>query len=166
MRAKLVYCPAMAHLSESIEVDAAPEAVYALVSDLPRMGAWSPECTGVTWRGDVRRPVEGARFVGHNRSGRLRWSTFGSIVVAEAGRRFAFEVTFGPVKVARWEYLFERAPSGCTVTEEWTDRRPVPMRRLMDAAVGSRERANRRGMQATLAALKAEAEHQAQAVSA
>ena len=156
----------MAHLSESLEVDAAPEAVYELVSDLPRMGSWSPECTGITWRGDVRRPVGGARFVGHNRSGRLRWSTFGEVVAAEPGRRFAFEVTVGPVRVARWEYLFDTTASGCTATEEWTDRRPALMRKLMDAAVGSREKANRRGMQATLAALKTEAERQAQAASA
>jgi len=152
----------MARLSESIEVDAAPEAVYALVSDLPRMGSWSPECTGVTWRGDVRRPVEGARFVGHNRSGRLRWSTFGRVVVAEPGRHLAFEVTFGPVKVARWEYQFVPTATGCTVTEQWTDRRPAPLRRLLDAAMGSREQANRRGMQATLAALKGAAERRAQ----
>ncbi len=156
----------MAHLSESVEVDAAPEVVYALVSDLPRMGSWSPECTGVTWRGDVRQPVEGARFVGHNRSGRLRWSTFGEVVAAEPGRRLAFEVTVGPVKVARWEYLFEGTSSGCTATERWTDRRPAVMRRLMDLAMGSREQANRRGIQATLAALKAEAERQAESASA
>jgi hypothetical protein len=156
----------MAALSESVEVDAAPEAVYALVSDLPRMGSWSPECTGVTWRGDVRTPGVGARFVGHNRSGRLRWSTFGQIVAAEPGRRFAFEVTLGPVKVARWEYVFEGNASGCTVTEQWTDRRPAPVRRMMDAAMGSRERANRRGMQKTLTALKAAAERQAEDASA
>jgi len=150
----------VAHLSESVEVGAAPEAVYALVSDLPRMGAWSPECTGVTWRGSARAAVEGARFVGHNRSGRLRWSTNGSVVVAEPGRRLAFEVTVGPVKVARWEYLFEATASGCTVTEQWTDRRPSPVRGLLDAVLGSREQANRRGIRATLAALKTEAEHQ------
>jgi hypothetical protein len=156
----------MAHLSESVEVDAAPEAVYALVSDLRRMGSWSPECTGVTWRGSAPEPVEGARFVGHNRSGRLRWSTFGEVVAADPGRRFAFEVTVGPVRVARWEYLFEATASGCTVTEQWTDRRPAPMRRLMDTLLGSREQANRRGIQATLAALKAEAERQGQTARA
>src|SRR5688572_12451844 len=36
--------------SESIEVAAAPATVYALITDLPRMGEWSPECTRVTWR--------------------------------------------------------------------------------------------------------------------
>jgi hypothetical protein len=148
----------MPDLTDSIEVAASPDAVYNLLSDLPRMGCWSPECTGVTWRGRLRAPVEGARFIGHNRRGVLRWSTFGEVVRAEPGRAFAFEVTLGPVKVARWEYLVDATPTGCTVTERWTDRRPRPVRMLLDSAMGSRERANVRGMRATLEALKAEAE--------
>jgi hypothetical protein len=154
----------MAHHSESVQVAAEPEAVYALVRDLPRMGSWSPECTGVTWRGQVRAPVQGARFVGHNRCGRVRWSTFGEVVAAEPPRRFAFEVTLGPVRVARWEYTVQRTDSGCTVTEQWTDRRPTAVRLLLDAAMGSRERANVRGMRATLQALKAEAERVARPI--
>jgi hypothetical protein len=31
------------HREASIEINASPDAVYALVSDLPRMGEWSPE---------------------------------------------------------------------------------------------------------------------------
>jgi hypothetical protein len=150
----------MADLTDSIHVAAGPGEVYALVSDLPRMGCWSPECTGVTWRGKTRAPVEGARFIGHNRRGKVRWSTFGEVVAAEEGRRFAFEVTLGPVPVARWEYTLDADGSGCTVTEQWTDRRPGPVRRLLDATMGSRERANIRGMRATLEALKTEAERE------
>ena len=30
------------HREASIEINASPETVYALVSDLPRMGEWSP----------------------------------------------------------------------------------------------------------------------------
>jgi hypothetical protein len=148
----------MADLTDSIEIAAEPAAVYALVSDLPRMGSWSPECTGITWRGTPRSPVEGARFIGHNRSGRVRWSTFGQVVAADPGRTFAFEVTLGPVKVARWEYSFDATDAGCTVTECWTDRRPGPVRTLVDATMGSRERANVHGMRKTLEALRAEAE--------
>ncbi|MDQ4086284.1 MAG: SRPBCC family protein [Actinomycetota bacterium] len=154
----------MAHLTESVHVAAEPEAVYALISDLPRMGSWSPECTGITWRGQVRAPVEGARFLGHNRRGAARWSTFGEVVAAEPARRFAFEVTLGPVRVARWEYTIEADDSGCTVSERWTDRRPAPVRLLLDATMGSRERANLRGMRATLQALKAEAERLARPI--
>ena len=40
-----------------------------MVSDLPRIGEWSPECEGVTWEGDVTVPVESTTFVGHNAVG-------------------------------------------------------------------------------------------------
>ena len=158
------YSGAMPDLTDTIEVAASPEAVYNLLSDLPRMGCWSPECTGITWRGQLRAPVEGARFVGHNRRGRLRWSTFGEVVRAEPGRAFAFEITVGPAKVARWEYLVAETPGGCTVTEQWTDRRAAPVRLLLDTAMGPRERANARGMRHTLQAIKAEAERVARPI--
>jgi hypothetical protein len=88
----------------------------------------------------------------------VRWSTFGEVVAAEPGRAFAFEITVGPVKVARWEYAIDATERGCTVTERWTDRRPGWARWLLDAAMGSREQANIRGMRATLEALRREAE--------
>jgi Polyketide cyclase / dehydrase and lipid transport len=163
-RRPVPYCDAMPDLTDSIEVAASPEAAYSLLSDLPRMGSWSPECTGVTWWGRLRAPVQGARFIGHNRRGKVRWATFGEVVRAEPGRAFAFEVTLGPLRVARWEYLIEPTPTGCTVTEQWTDRRPGPVRLLLDATMGSRERANARGMRATLEAVKAEAERVAEPI--
>jgi len=148
----------MSDLTDSVEIAAEPAAVYALISDLPRMGSWSPECTGITWRGPVRSPETGARFIGHNRRGRVCWSTFGEVVTADPGRALAFEITVGPVKVARWEYAIDASDRGCTVTERWTDRRPRVARRVLDAAMGSREQTNIRGMRATLEALRDEAE--------
>ena len=38
------------HREASIEINASPEAVYDLVSDLPRMGEWSPENIGGEWQ--------------------------------------------------------------------------------------------------------------------
>ncbi|HWL98359.1 MAG TPA: SRPBCC family protein [Nocardioidaceae bacterium] len=148
----------MSDLTDSVEIAAEPAAIYALISDLPRMGSWSPECTGITWRGPVRSPEAGARFIGHNRRGKVCWSTFGEVVTADPGRTFAFEITVGPVKVARWEYAIDASERGCTVTERWTDRRPRVARRVLDAAMGSREQTNIRGMRATLEALRDEAE--------
>ena len=36
----------------SVHVAAPPEVVWATVSDVTRMGEWSPEATGATWKGD------------------------------------------------------------------------------------------------------------------
>ena len=61
------------HREASIEINASPEAVYDLVSDLPRMGEWSPENTGGEWQGGGRGQV-GDRFTGQNRAGEFTWS--------------------------------------------------------------------------------------------
>ena len=74
-------------------IDADPDALYGMVSDLPRMGEWSPECERVDWEGDVTGPVAGTTFVGHNAVGpgrRIRWSRHGTVLVADPGREFAF----------------------------------------------------------------------------
>jgi len=151
----------MADLSESRTVAAPADLVYGLVADLPRMGEWSPECERVTWRGGATCAAAGAQFIGHNKAGAVRWMTQGEVVVAEPGRHLAFEITFGPLKIARWAYVIapgDADPSSCTVTEEWTDRRPGWYRGPADRALGSRLKINRRGMVETLANIKVAAE--------
>jgi uncharacterized protein YndB with AHSA1/START domain len=36
--------------------------VYAAVTDMTRIGEWSPECTSCRWLGDATGPVVGAEF--------------------------------------------------------------------------------------------------------
>jgi Polyketide cyclase / dehydrase and lipid transport len=55
------------HREASIEIHASPEALYDLISDLPRMGEWSPENIGGEWLGGGSGKV-GDRFIGHNRT--------------------------------------------------------------------------------------------------
>lgn len=74
----------------STHVDAPPEAVWALVSDITRMGEWSPECRGGAWL-DGGGPEKGARFKGNNKV-RLPWSTKSTVTEAEPGEVFAFHV--------------------------------------------------------------------------
>jgi len=151
----------MADLRESLAVSAPADAVYDLVADLPRMGEWSPECERVTWRGGATSAAKGAQFLGYNRAGSIRWMTQGDVVTAESGRHLAFEIHFGPLNIARWEYFIvpdDADPSSCTVVEEWTDRRPGWYAASADKAFGSRAKTNHRGMQETLANLKLAAE--------
>jgi uncharacterized protein YndB with AHSA1/START domain len=50
----------------ALTVDLARGRLWDLVTDVTRVGDWSPECTGADWLGTaVARP--GARFEGHNR---------------------------------------------------------------------------------------------------
>jgi hypothetical protein len=140
------------------EIEATPEAVWAAVSDVTRMGEWSPECTGGAWRaGGPAEPVVGARFQGHNAKGGRRWSTVCEVVEAESGRAFAWEVSWG-VPIARWGFvLTPGAVEGTTVVEQtWQDRRNPVVAWLTETALRTGRRAswNERTMERTLAALK------------
>ncbi|MHB1474827.1 MAG: SRPBCC family protein [Dermatophilaceae bacterium] len=151
----------MPDVRESLAVSAPADAVYDLVADLPRMGEWSPECERVTWRGGATYAMKGAKFLGYNRAGSIRWMTQGEVVTAESGRHLAFEIRFGPLSIARWEYFIipdDADPSSCTVVEEWTDRRPGWYAASADKAFGPRAKINQRGMEKTLANLKLAAE--------
>ncbi|MFK4086413.1 SRPBCC family protein [Kribbella sp. NPDC020789] len=149
----------MPDLTETITVAAPAATLYDLVSDLPRMGEWSPECTGVTWNSGTPGPAVGARFVGRNRVGSARWMTQGRVLAADPGREFTFEIFFGPVQVALWSYEFTPTADGCEVAESWTDRRPLLVKLPSQAAFGRRSDINRRNMRITLDRLKAAAEN-------
>src|SRR5438105_289553 len=76
----------------TIQIQAPPEKVYAMLSDVTRMGEWSPECAKAEWIEGATGPVSGARFKGSNKKGILRWSTKPTVKVADPGREFTFEV--------------------------------------------------------------------------
>jgi hypothetical protein len=147
----------MGDVSETIAVTASAEDLYALVSDLPRMGEWSPECTRVSWSAGSG-PAVGGRFVGHNRVGAIRWFTFGRVVEAVPGRRFAFDISFWPVPISRWAYEFTPTGTGCEVSETWIDHRPRVLPAIFRPVFGDRTARNTAGIHSTLLALKAAAE--------
>jgi len=105
------------------DIAAPAEQVWALVSDLPRMGEWSPENAGGRWVKGATGPALGAVFKGTNKNGLRRWSTTVTVVACEPGKVFEFAVTTGPLPVATWRYEFEDTETGCRVTESWQDQR-------------------------------------------
>jgi Polyketide cyclase / dehydrase and lipid transport len=139
-------------------VIAAPaDELWARVSDIVRMGDISPESVGGRWLDAATGPTVGARFKGDNENGKKKWSTTCSIVECEPGRVFAFDVSSGGLKIARWTYRFEPADGGCKVTEIWTDERSrfiVFMGKLV-SGVADRASHNRSTMEATLDRLAA-----------
>lgn len=149
----------MTTISRTVEVTAPPERVWALVSDLPRMGELSPENTGGTWvKGDG--PAVGARFRGTNRRGRRSWSTTAVVTRSDPGRAFAFEVKGGPLPVALWSYEIAPTATGCTVTESWEDRRGFLLTRTGGLLTGEtdREAFTATSIEQTLARVKEKAE--------
>jgi hypothetical protein len=149
----------------SIDIDATPESVYALVSDLPSMGRWSPECYRCEWLGGATAAAPGVRFVGRNKIGARRWSTTGTVVVADPGRELTFDVhTVLGLPVSRWSYhITPRADGGVTLTESTEDRRGGLVRLLGTALLlgtpgSDRTARNQDTMAVTLRRLKDEVE--------
>jgi uncharacterized protein YndB with AHSA1/START domain len=156
---------AVSELEVTTHVDAPANAVWALIADPTRMGEWSPECQRVNWKRGTTKPAVGALFRGRNRNGWRRWSTDGTVLTYEPGRGLSWEVSFGPLKIARWAYRIEPDPDGhgCTVVESFLDLRTPVMKSLGPLArgVSDVEPHNRAGMETTLARIKAVAERQA-----
>src|ERR1700733_2783066 len=97
---------------DSILVACAPDKLYDLVSDVTRMGEWSPVCQACWWD-DGAGPRAGAWFTGRNENAERTWETRSLVVAADRGREFAFMVSGSGI---RWGYAFAPAEGGTLVT--------------------------------------------------
>ena len=145
-----------------VHISAPPEKVYDLVSDVTRMGEWSPETARAEWIDGATGPAVGARFKGTNKRGLVRWSTKPEVVTADSGREFAF-VTRGMGPSTKWSYRFEgAADGGSDVTEsfELVDDLPGYIRFCDRYLMGIKDRKAdlEQGMQQTLERIKKAAE--------
>jgi Polyketide cyclase / dehydrase and lipid transport len=150
-------------LSDSISVAVTPDELYALVSDITRMGEWSPVCRACWWD-DGDGPRVGAWFTGCNELPERTWETRSQVVAAEPGREFAWEVNNGWV---RWGFTLEPVDAlqqGTRLTESWAFL-PAGIAGFherfgadVEAQIEARSEAARSGIPVTLAAIKATAE--------
>ncbi len=148
------------HYSDSIVIARSPEDLYDMVSDVTRMGEWSPICAACWWD-EGGGPRAGAWFTGRNETAGRTWETRSLIEVADRGREFTFAV-FG--SRVRWSYTFEAAEGGTRLTESW-DFLPDGIASFherygadAEAQMAERTEAAIKGIPATLAAIKAAAE--------
>ena len=142
------------------EIGASPEAVYAAISDVTRMGEWSEECHTCEWHEGFDGPVAGATFDGHNRNGEHEWTSQGKVIEAERGRAFAFECSMFDFHYSTWGYRIEPTATGSRVTEWTEDLRPESALEFSKQASGVDDRAarNRQTMSGTLERLAAAVE--------
>lgn len=139
----------------TVTIEADPSRVWETVTDITRMGEWSPECTGGKWVRGATGPTAGARFVGSNAHGFMRWRTHCQVVLHEPEHRFAFTVAESGMT---WGWRVEPEGDGTRLTQwrEHSARTPFIGR----IAVGSgllgkdRERLMVDGMHRTLEAVK------------
>lgn len=127
-------------VSATREIASPADQVWAMVSDVTRVGEWSPENEGGTWLGGATSPQPDAKFRGTNRIGKRKWKTVATVVDADPGRR---------LKVRRVSYAFEPTPNGCRVTETWIEQRAGLFKPLAQLVKGVADHAshNRAGME-------------------
>ena len=136
-----------------------PERVWTLITDITRMGEWSPECRGGRWTGGATGPAVGARFVGLNARGPVRWRTHCRVVECVEPHRFTFTVAENGMT---WGWRVEPDAAGTRLVQ-WTARPWLVTRALVASGRLGRQREAqlRDGMVRTLAAVKATAEESA-----
>lgn len=144
--------------SVSIDIEASAASVWALLSDITRMGEWSPECVGGEWLDGATGPAVGAAFLGHNKAGQFEWSVPCEIVVCDADRAFEFVAPRGESMQTHWR--FDLTPSADGTTTTVTESFDAPRINLAGAPSNFEGRNEMlvAGMTATLANLKAAAE--------
>jgi hypothetical protein len=150
----------MAGDSVTLHVEASPDAVWRLVSDVTNTGRFSPETIEAEWTGGATGPEIGARFRGHvkrNGRGPTYWTTC-TVVACEPGREFTFVVGTPERHPMTWGYRFEPAGGGTDVTEFYEVAGSWPMQAYWKLFGRARGRTNARGMERTLQRIKAAVE--------
>ena len=152
----------MSH-SESIEINASPETVWSLVTDMERYGEWSSENTGGYWRkkedGVPGTGEVGDEFVGINRRGDDEWKALVEIIVREENEAFAFVTCGTAMNLIHWRYDIEPTDSGTTLTESWALMNLSPlMIEHGDEEIQYRAANAKESITATLKGMKAAAE--------
>src|SRR5258708_4255066 len=105
--------------SVTVHMAAPPEKIWDLVSDVTKIGRYSPETFEGEWLDGAAGPAVGAKFRGHvkrNGRGPTYWTTC-TVLAAEPGREFAFAV--GPSRLNTWRYVIDPAGDGADVTESF-----------------------------------------------
>lgn len=101
--------------------EAAPEAVWAIVVDIARIGDWSHETRDGVWADGADSARPGARFRARNRVGRRRWSRFSEVVTVDEPRTFAWKTV--PTRLypdsTIWTITLEPVDGGTRIVQSY-----------------------------------------------
>jgi hypothetical protein len=145
--------------SVTVHMAASADRVWDLVSDVTRIGEFSPETFEAEWLDGASAPAIGGRFRGHvrrNGRGPVYW-TVCTVTACDPGRAFGFAVgPPGRSVLNTWRYQLEPGTDGGTDVTESFELPRTPLTRLYWLIAGpARGRANAEGMRVTLEKMKA-----------
>jgi uncharacterized protein YndB with AHSA1/START domain len=148
------------HESVTVHIAAPPDRIWDLVSDVTKIGRYSPETFEAEWLEGATGPAVGAKFRGHvkrNGIGPTYWTTC-TVRECVPGRAFTFGVGPSDKPLSIWGYHLEPNGDGTDVTESF-DLTPTALLRFYWTVLGwARGRTNRNDMRTTLERVKAEVE--------
>lgn len=142
--------------SATVHMAATPQQVWDLVSDVTRVGEYSPETFEAEWLDGATGPATGARFRGHvkrNEKGPVYWTTC-RISDCEPGRVFEFQVVGAGKVINTWRYEFAAAGEGTDVTESFRLQPSLPMRLYWAVAGRFRGKRNNNDIRRSLERIK------------
>jgi Polyketide cyclase / dehydrase and lipid transport len=143
-------------LSETVTIAADAATLYNMITDIGRMGEWSPECTGAVWD-EGAGPTVGSEFTGHNQYKEHVWERRCRVIVANPNAEFAWLMS----DTARWGYVFVPVDGGTEVTESWAiepGEDPSRLSAVTDEQWQGNFNRAKNGLTVTLARLKEAAE--------
>jgi hypothetical protein len=133
--------------------------VFAAIADITRMGEWSPECVAGRWVAPATGPAVGAVFEGDNVAAvgpvtLKKWTTSSTVTASEPGAVFEF-VAEG---YTTWRYELRENDGETTVSESFSFPPYEGWQRFVYSTLMRRDRAMVKGMEKTLARIKASLE--------
>jgi len=148
-------------IEASVDITAPPAEVWGLVSDLRRMGEWSPQCRKMfIFGGEVKA---GTRTLNLNRQGWKWWPTNAVVAAFEPEKKLALRIVENR---SVWTYELEPTATGTRLTESRTIPRGVSgvSKALTKVALGGTESFETEletGIKQTLQRIKTEVERDA-----
>ena len=130
--------------------------VFDAITDVTRMGEWSPECTSGRWVAPATGPAVGAEFEGDNVAelGPItlkRWTTTSEITEYTPNEVFEFV----SAEYTTWRYEFAEQDGSTTVTESFSHEPYTGFQGFLYETLMRRQAAVVKGMQQTLERIKA-----------
>jgi uncharacterized protein YndB with AHSA1/START domain len=140
-------------ISASVDIAAPPDRVWALVGDVTRMPAWSPELRRLRLLG--RGPVRpGSTPLGVNRRGWAAWPTSSTVTRLEPGRAVAWRTRESG---ATWTHELEAAHGATRLTGRRDLPRFTALTTLLGPVIGGaagHDRELAEGIRTTLGRIK------------
>jgi hypothetical protein len=130
--------------------------VFAAIADITRMGEWSPECVAARWVPPATGPAVGAVFEGDNAVAvgpvtLKKWTTASEVTACEPGVVFEFVAE----EYTTWRYEMTEHDGITTVSESFSFPANEGWQKFLYSTLMRRDRSMVKGMEKTLARIKA-----------